>query len=169
MNIATLKQALEALQYGYGAAISTAAFETIQKAEQALRAAIEQAEKAGPVAWRWTWKTSRDQDGYCYTHTYPSQPKLMDIEALYTHPAPVPAWQPIETAPKDGTRIVVANKCGSWIAEYRPVYQSGFKPRNPWQSMMLNHDHMTAGWAKRDYLPTHWMPLPAAPKPGEMK
>lgn len=72
-------------------------------------------------------------------------------------------WQPIETAPKDGTRIVVANKCGSWIAEYRPVYQSGFKPRNPWQSMMLNHDHMTAGWAKRDYLPTHWMPLPNLP------
>ena len=50
MTIATLKQALEALQYGYGAAISTTAFETIQKAEQALRAAIKQAEREEPVA-----------------------------------------------------------------------------------------------------------------------
>ncbi len=68
-------------------------------------------------------------------------------------------WQPIETAPMDGTRIVLGNEYGCWIGEFHPVYQSGFKPDNPWQSMMLNHNHIKNG----DLFPTHWMPLPAAP------
>lgn len=69
-------------------------------------------------------------------------------------------WQPIETAPKDGTYILVGNAAGSWVAKYLPVFQSGFKPDNPWASMMLNHDHLP-DWQSSN--PTHWMPLPAPP------
>lgn len=69
-------------------------------------------------------------------------------------------WQPIETAPKDGTRIMLGDRFGAWIGQYREIYQSGFKPDNPWQSMMLNHDHMKYKVLK----PTHWMPLPPPPK-----
>ena len=71
-------------------------------------------------------------------------------------------WMPIETAPKDGTYILLGSADGSWIARNYPVYQSGYRPDNPWQSMMLNHEHM-GRYPKAK--PTHWMPLPAAPKP----
>lgn len=84
------------------------------------------------------------------------------LDLLYTHPAPaVPeGWQPIDTAPKGGSYILLGNQYGQWIGMYREVNQSGFKPVNPWRSMMLNHDHMDVATV----IPTHWMPLPAAPK-----
>lgn len=71
-----------------------------------------------------------------------------------------PTWQPIETAPRDGTRILLGNKHGVWIGIYKPVYTSGYRPSNPWASMMLNHEHM----AVCDTRPTHWVPLPEQPK-----
>lgn len=62
-------------------------------------------------------------------------------------------WQPIETAPKDGTRVLVARfapgtkydkimKVDRWQEKY-----SGFG--------LFNHTY----WP-----PTHWMPLPAPPE-----
>ncbi len=76
---------------------------------------------------------------------------------------PTSNWQPIETAPKDGTYILVGNKDGVWVAWYTEIYPSGHKAPNPWQSLMLNHRHMES--KNRDYssAPTHWMPLPHKP------
>jgi len=56
-------------------------------------------------------------------------------------------WQPIESAPKDGTKVII---CSS---EYSPIV-AAFKGSQ---------------WEKRAgsfvaHLPTHWMPLPAAPQ-----
>ncbi|MDX4957877.1 DUF551 domain-containing protein [Delftia acidovorans] len=68
-------------------------------------------------------------------------------------------WQPIETAPKDGSLILLGAPNGVWVGKHLPAYTSGFAPKNPWSSMLLNHDHM----AERYTRPTHWMPLPAAP------
>lgn len=79
--------------------------------------------------------------------------------ALAAAPAAAPAWQPIETAPKDGTAILLGSRGGSWIGKWLPVYVSGYRPDNPWSSLMLNHDHMGEKWC----VPTHWMPLPGAP------
>lgn len=70
-------------------------------------------------------------------------------------------WQPIETAPKDGTAVLVGNKSSVWIAAYTPRYQSGFEPANKWQSLMLNHQYMPQG---SGLTPSHWMPLPSPPK-----
>jgi hypothetical protein len=72
------------------------------------------------------------------------------------------SWQPIETASKDGSYVLVANSHGSWIAKLHPVYQSGYRPSTPWASMMLNHDHIEK--PGRFDKPTHWQPLPAPPK-----
>ena len=86
----------------------------------------------------------------------------------YSHPT-TPAvgggWLPIESAPMDGTYVLLASEHGCWVAKYHPVYQSGYRPENPWSSMMLNHDHIPreVRYAK----PTRWKPLqpPAALTP----
>lgn len=69
-------------------------------------------------------------------------------------------WQPIETAPRDGTAVLLASSAGAWFGTWKPVYQSGYMPLNPWFSLMLNHDHLH----RPSGLPTHWMPLPEPPK-----
>ena len=65
-------------------------------------------------------------------------------------------WQPIETAPKDNTRILLHD-----------VYER----ERPWATFVgawgtwIHNDgwHSIPGaYAKR---PTHWMPLPEPPKP----
>lgn len=74
---------------------------------------------------------------------------------------PAPEWQPIETAPKDGTPVLVSNdeRDGAWIAYYHPVYTSGYRPDNPWSSLMLNMRWHKTKWAST--VPTKWMPIPA--------
>lgn len=74
------------------------------------------------------------------------------------------SWRPIETAPKDGTAVLLgsAKDGGAWVGKYVPVYQSGYRPNNPWFSVMLTCEHLPA---KPPYLrPTHWMPLPPPPE-----
>lgn len=73
-------------------------------------------------------------------------------------------WQPIETAPRDGTYILVTNgrANGAWVAHCLPVAVSGYRFGQPWRSVMLNHDHLSKG--ARHLPPTHWMPLPTPPQ-----
>jgi len=58
-------------------------------------------------------------------------------------------WQPIDTAPKDGT----------WVMTYGPSLKMRFYP------FVAFYDH---GWVgvtdeEHEFTPTHWMPLPNAP------
>ena len=59
-------------------------------------------------------------------------------------------WQPIETAPKK-TNVMLANTLSGYVARGR---------RDPaaWHGRLV----IGGRWA-----PTHWMPLPPAPRPGE--
>ena len=61
-------------------------------------------------------------------------------------------WQKIETAPKDGTEILLA--CTGVLPDVGLCY---------WRD-----DHVMVGWTWglkcRFGNPTHWMPLPEAPK-----
>lgn len=64
-------------------------------------------------------------------------------------------WQPIDTAPKDGTEILVIASGGEVvISAYRPlnVEGSGF-----------GSIHSCCGYYE-DLEPTHWMPIPKSPK-----
>lgn len=73
-------------------------------------------------------------------------------------------WKPIESAPRDGSRVDL------WVS-----YGDGEGDRVPdcwWQdggwAFDWHHDRgsiaMSLGWAEA---PTHWMPLPTPPEPPE--
>lgn len=57
-------------------------------------------------------------------------------------------WQPIETAPKDGTRI--------WLADAKNIVTGFWSP--PFGAWRCDWGVGTAGDK-----PTHWRPLPEAP------
>jgi hypothetical protein len=62
------------------------------------------------------------------------------------------AWQPIETAPKDGTRILVCQRMVRGEMVFR--------------SVRITHWWFSFGrWNMTRGTPTHWMPLPDPPEP----
>ena len=72
-------------------------------------------------------------------------------------------WQPIETAPKNGTRIDL------WAKAWLPAFDR-FEFRRFADCYWSKGDTMCnvkAAWAglDREWRPTHWMPLPSPPTP----
>ncbi|WP_019023080.1 hypothetical protein [Thioalkalivibrio sp. ALE23] len=63
---------------------------------------------------------------------------------------PVPEWQPIDTAPKDGTQIL-----GAWILPY-----SGQWIKQP----ITYTSTWVTTWDHADVAPSQWMPLPDDPQ-----
>ena len=61
-------------------------------------------------------------------------------------------WQPIETAPKDGTPVLAYG--------YSPHYPDEYFTRIQWWADGIGY------WAAHSVsiIPTHWMPLPDPPK-----
>lgn len=68
-------------------------------------------------------------------------------------------WQPIETAPKDGTVIDV------WVKDLKKNDGSGQRRTHVWWSK--NADRWSDDWLHVPRMfgvkPTHWMPLPEPP------
>lgn len=62
-----------------------------------------------------------------------------------------PAWRPIESAPKDGTRFL-AYQAGKDAPRYECWWQDDWPQWEGWQDPWDNEPE-----------PTHWMPLPAPP------
>lgn len=81
----------------------------------------------------------------------------------------VPAWQPIETAPKDGTEILVIEPHGQAVAHWDE--SEGGEWDHGLQRLVGGGqwvDGTVGDWGCQEYRwlqPTHWMPLPAAPEP----
>ena len=69
------------------------------------------------------------------------------------------AWQPIATAPRDGTEVLVCRTYLNNSPEY--AVARNYNDGNGWRDMG------DIGWAGmyggEDNQPTHWMPLPAPP------
>jgi hypothetical protein len=68
-----------------------------------------------------------------------------------------PQWQPISSAPKDGTQILIfepAENIGG------AVRHAGTVRIARWRS-----DTIPAGWSGSERSPTHWLPLPPHPNP----
>ncbi len=81
---------------------------------------------------------------------------------------PLPTWQPIETAPKDGTDVMLSNgksvSVGSWLHQ-EPV----IRERRDLDGRYIDQDEFDGfeGWVDwgggMQPAPTHWMPLPPPP------
>lgn len=71
------------------------------------------------------------------------------------------AWQPIETAPKDGTEIL------AWCVHPNAEYEGTIAEKSEWQGPVVAHwiDHNGGGWTWHGMLGrfTHWQPLPTPP------
>jgi hypothetical protein len=106
-----------------------------------------------------------------HRHTHVVGVVIKDGEVVNPgRPADSCPWQPIETAPKDGTPILLwaddarieaysdHPKWGRVAFDYKPTPPCPFvgfwSRKNYWQLA-----HYTAF----DYVPTHWMPLPEPP------
>ena len=78
-------------------------------------------------------------------------------------------WQPIDTAPKDGTPILVYADCSGW-EEYGKSRVVAYWTRHCWAAYgpafgepLRSKDGMTPQRIA-DCNPTHWMPLPTPPQ-----
>jgi hypothetical protein len=70
-------------------------------------------------------------------------------------------WQPIYTAPKDGTRVDLWGKCLlRWDKASERIVNVAWGPVRDW--MGNERDDWQHGRGE-DFQPTHWMPLPAPP------
>ena len=82
-------------------------------------------------------------------------------------------WQPIETAPRDGTEIL------AWRRDCRIMLVRWDAPENLLSDSecealgdsaggydWIYADFVQGDWLEGDMIPTHWMPLPDAPDTG---
>ena len=77
-------------------------------------------------------------------------------------------WQPIETAPKDGTRLLL------WVerlhSDGEPVFgswrvDSGFSGNEEPLWLDESYDDFSCGYASCPLKPTHWLPVMDGPSP----
>lgn len=69
-------------------------------------------------------------------------------------------WQPIETAPKDGTSVLIHTEgpgCGAAVC----FFDTEWGDEGWW---MLDDGKLALELPLRGADPTHWMPLPRGPK-----
>jgi hypothetical protein len=150
-----------------------------RSARSALSAAL--AVEAGTDA-EWTYKIQYGPEGEAnYAWVYRGQEMVATMKthhaqavcsALTTSPASsgvegeAVAWRTMDSAPKDGTPILVAQgdivKSVAWVSRTREyqelVSTKGNRETYEWKKEDVGY------WDADDvFEPTHWMPLPAAP------
>lgn len=116
--------------------------------------------------WLWTERDGRVLQEQEY-YDEPNHSDLFGPSIPYIRADLVPEWQPIETAPKDGTPIIVGydgrngGEVWSHAAAWVMLYEEGGEP-------LGEEWHYPTGFEPehgQPYHPTHWQPLPAPPAP----
>lgn len=79
-------------------------------------------------------------------------------------------WRPIETAPKDGTDVLIWNAEGHEIAQWYPKEEDGSDQPGHDEGWIGTYAFPGRSWGLRlrsepQGQPTHWMPLPQPPSP----
>lgn len=97
-------------------------------------------------------------------HTWPRGMTTDSFRKILEQPQPANQWQPIDTAPKDGTKIDL------WGFEFGAGFVGSPKPR---RFIGCKYIPPSERWNRGQWWhpnygniePTHWMPLPPAPNP----
>ena len=134
-----------------GNSFQAQAFNAWHRELKGFTAAMEMWAGQEPVAW-----DSTDGSGIIHDETKRNGVNL--VTKSYTVPLyalpPITeqeGWQPIETAPKDGTGILVYTRNDNiYVVAYDNYFSAPWRIRND-QGLNVS-------------VPTHWMPLPAAPR-----
>ena len=81
-------------------------------------------------------------------------------------------WQPIETAPKNGDELI-GYRPDQGVFVFRWALMEEIVAKDMHGDPIEDYDedqadwwHDRWGWMEDDLVPTHWMPLPPAPKTG---
>lgn len=82
-------------------------------------------------------------------------------------------WQPIETAPKDGARILFYDPqssglvmSGCWDKEFESTRCDEATGESTFRGAWTDYSVASFGYEEyNEFSPTHWMPLPEPPKP----
>ena len=103
-------------------------------------------------------QTQLDQDGVMVGVSRQALEELLAHVAAPAQPAPIAglepvAWQPIKTAPRDGTPILC----------FTPDYQSEFSDQSGIDVLWFDEGAWLYNAEPVTFQPTHWMPLPASP------
>ena len=127
--------------------------------------------QASPDGWKWMTHPSRNgglpipvrvfaEDGVTYYQPFSEADCEFEWESRDSEwheaapPAPTEQWMPIETAPKDGSRLI--------LTDGAKVFRGGF-------ARLEFKEHPDAYWMNFDDCdvchPTHWQPEPALPAP----
>ena len=87
------------------------------------------------------------------------------------------AWRPIETAPMNGTVVMLYGHgrvtVGSWVAEHDIMVNEYDRSTGDYLGSHLSGETLPAYWQSHDggfteeHPPTHWMPLPQPPREKE--
>lgn len=72
----------------------------------------------------------------------------------------IPKWQPIETAPKDGTSVLLFKQSMDFKIRGYGYWEGGDSFVSGWISKGFDDTFGNLGLAN----PSHWMPLPEPPK-----
>ena len=96
-------------------------------------------------------------DGPVVVHDIEGLRALLREAAAALEAAREDAWQPIETAPKDGALVLLCRigVTSTWPAWWRQRKAFDRRHKTGWHSSMNS---------PIKFSPTHWMPLPAPPK-----
>lgn len=117
--------------------------------------------RQGGEAVAWIHDKGTENEAYSYSEEFlahiKSHPKLYGAHVpVQADACKVPQWQPIETAPTDGTRFL-GYRDGRYASASRV-------PRDDCEMWQFGASSGAAEVAPH-LKPTHWMPLPEAPTP----
>lgn len=151
----------------------------IEQERDQLRAQLEalKAGQADPVGTVFTMETlGTPGRPFCHVQLSKQLPTGTKLYTATPKPVPMTEWQPIETAPKDGTELIGwRDDCGVILIRWTSC--DAFMSEREIESSRMDEETLfQQDWFCADFIagcrldgsetPTHWMPLPPPPTNG---
>jgi len=106
---------------------------------------------------------SLDEYNMLHTETLAQKDTITRLTAEVERLRAALQWRPIETAPKDGTDILVSGGTYSWDTDYGPESPHTWVSLASWREQRWQGENSGGHDEYFFYKPTHWMHLPPPP------